>query len=89
MHYCSCVAGCVLKLTSKQLKEICFRMGDNSHLCFSLVRLLGYVPGGGAPFSQLNKGVKDAMAISNEVIHHQHIKQKHAKKPQELKQKHL
>ena len=26
-------------------------------------RLLGYVPGG-APFSQLNKGVKDAMAIS-------------------------
>ena len=32
-------------------------------LLFFCWRLLGYVPGG-APFSQLNKGVKDAMALS-------------------------
>jgi len=32
---------------------------------------------------QLNKGVKDAMATNtNDVIHHQSIKQKHAIRPQ-------
>ena len=38
-------------------------LGTNNSLIFFGWRLLGYVPGG-APFSQLNKGVKDAMAIS-------------------------
>ena len=49
-------------------------------------RLLGYVPGG-APFSQLNKGVKDAMAISTKWCYtsSKHW-QKHATRPQRFKQ---
>jgi len=45
-------------------KKVSFQSSrSKNNMFFFCWRLLGYVPGG-APFSQLNIGVKDAMAIS-------------------------
>ena len=49
-------------------------------LNFFCWRLLGLIPGG-APFSQLSSGVKDAMVISTKVKCH--FVTKHAKRPME------
>ena len=58
---------CCMKAPVSHINGHCCMFLCSQHLFFCW-RLLGYIPGG-APFSQLNKGVKDAMLRPNDVIH--------------------